>query len=136
MVKPKNRPPFTPPASLRDAITRLLKDTDLIRGEIYQVKERLKPFTSTHKAPERPYFIRDNWYTSDETNEPRSAIQAAIWELEKVVDIDPATRAFFGALTDLEGALLDIRKVRRDIETIAEDAGLKDDFGKFMKGRR
>jgi hypothetical protein len=94
------------------------------------LKRQMTPFLARHKTGKaNSYIIGFDWHTRAETDEPRSAIEGALYQLEAEDSNDSvAITALFAALHDLDGALRDLRALRLDMAIIAGDSNLTSRF--------
>jgi hypothetical protein len=109
---------------------RVARDLAVVRAEIGDIKRQMAPFLSRHSPGNAARgIIGLDWHTRTETDEPTSAIHAALWDLgtEEAAD-SLAVRALFAALRDLDGAFRDLRALRLDLATIAGDEVLTKRF--------
>lgn len=116
----RTRPqPFTV-ASTKDGLEKLSKAIEGLKGEIAATNQRLGAFKTKHPLPPEPRPIGLEWHQRAATDEPLPADPFA-WDAASLKQMGAAMR-------NLDDALRDIRAVRVDLERIAKDDDLRDEF--------
>ena len=129
-----NKPPATV-EGIKDGLTKLLREIELIKTEIAAITSKLANFKETETTHKRYDWDPDGpAYGQRQTREPLSAIRETLLNLEDE-NLEPASRALMAVFRDLDGALRDIRRARNDIEAIAGDSDRRDGFKKRLRRR-
>ena len=118
-TRPKREPTA---ATVAEGLSRLALSTESLRAEVQQLRAALKDF-----GPVPPKRIRSFWRVTDkdahplarlQTDEPRSQSDRAIEEIGEADDAAAQMHAIRALQKDLDGAFLDIRATRTDLEAI------------------
>jgi hypothetical protein len=125
--------------SIAAGLAKLYREVGNLRSEVAKLNDWLGEFKTRHPMPAYgpPDELSSLWSTRvrPQTEEPTSAIRAAVYEFKDTDDLAIPTKTLLAIGKDLEGALRDIRAARSDIQLIVDDADLRSEFKNWQNNQ-
>jgi hypothetical protein len=129
-----NREP-RPPASLADVkaeVENLCRDIGRLQGEVNRLSNLIGKFSKGRQL--RPYDVRRFDASVGETSKtykPKNNTDRVLFDMRSIDDIEGLSRILKALARDLDGALLDVRAARLDVEAMAGSGELRAEFRRW-----
>lgn len=126
------------PETIKDGLVALVRAVNQLKKEVEDVRAMLSVFKQG-KDDEFPMSYPSTPYSAEvygRTAEPEQKLVDVKWAYEDTSDLEAPTRIIAMMARDLDGALLDVRATRLDIEAIAANPRLKKAFETWLERRR
>ncbi|PAP91398.1 hypothetical protein [Mesorhizobium wenxiniae] len=119
--------------SIKDDLAKVVREMRLLKSEVAKLTATIKVFTDKHPLPERTPMPPDlKRHERVATSEPRLEIDEAIYQLRNA-NLDHPTQLIQAVAKQIDGALRDVRAARNQVEAIADDSDLREDWKAWQK---
>lgn len=126
--------------SVKDGLAKLIREVRLLQSEVAKLTGAIGGFTENNNRPRLWKVLPNSAGGGDraryQTDEPRSAIEQLRYEYGDASDLEIPTRTLLAISKEIDGALRDIRRARLDIDAIADDSDLRDDFREWQERQK